>query len=133
MNNFWNFGNGEVSWELDTLNTLSFYGNLSGGRNKVLLEQTITTSFPSGIDSTSYYDLLSRNEHPTKSVGADYIKKFSSNKEKEFSIRFNSEFGNSNTYLNSVMDHLEGDDRYVINNSEAKNRQYTIQSDYIYP
>lgn len=31
------------------------------------------------------------------------------------------------------MDHLEGDDRYVINNSEATNRQYTIQSDYIYP
>ena len=133
MNNFWNFGNGEVSWELDTLNTLSFYGNLSGGRNKVLFDQTITTTFPSGVDSTSYYDLQSRNEHPTKSVGADYIKKFSSNKEREFSIRFNSEFGNSNTFLNSVMDHLEGDDRYVINNSEAKNRQYTTQADYIYP
>ncbi|MFN2439897.1 MAG: outer membrane beta-barrel protein, partial [Chitinophagaceae bacterium] len=133
MNNFWNFGNGEVSWELDTLNTLSFYGNLSGGRNRVLFDQTITISFPSGIDSTSYYDLLSRNEHPTKSVGADYIKKFSSNKEREFSIRFNSEFGNANTYLNSVMDHLEGEDRYVINNSEATNRQYTLQSDYIYP
>ncbi len=95
--------------ELDTLNTLSFYGNLSGGKNKVIFDQTITTSFSSGIDSISYYDLLSRNNYPTKSVGGDYIKKFSGNKEKEFSIRLNSEFGNSNTFLNSVMDHPVGD------------------------
>lgn len=131
--NFWNFGNGELNWEVDSLNTLSFYGNVSGGRNRSVLDQTITTSYSNGNDSTSYYDLDSRNEYPTKSVGADYIKKFSGNKEKEFSIRFNSEFGNSNTFLNSVQDNEVALDRYVINNSIAKNRQYTIQSDYIYP
>ena len=133
MKNFWNFGNAEVSYEVDSLNTLSFYGNTSGGSHRSILDQTITTELTSSPDVTSYYDLNSRNEFPTNSVGTDYIKKFSSNKEKEFSIRFNSEFGNANNFLNSVMDNPSSPDRYVINNSEAKNRQYTLQSDYIYP
>lgn len=133
MNNFWNFGNGEISWELDTLNTFSFYGNISGGSNRVLFDQTITTAYTSGPDSTSYYDLSSRNEFPTKSVGADYIRKFKNNKEREFSMRTNAEFGNSNTFLNSVMDNQVADDRHVINESVASNKQYTIQSDYINP
>ncbi|HVF95909.1 MAG TPA: outer membrane beta-barrel protein [Flavisolibacter sp.] len=133
MNNLWNFGNAEISYEMDTLNTVAVYGNLSGGRNSFVLDQTITTSYAAAPDSISLYDLNSRVEQPTTSIGADYIKKFSSNKEKEFSIRLNSEFGTANTFLNSVMDNPVGDDRYVINNSEATNKQYTIQSDYILP
>jgi outer membrane receptor protein involved in Fe transport len=133
LSNFWNWGNAEVSWELDTLNTFSFYGNVSGGNNRSILDQTITTSYTSGTDSISYYDLNSRIEQPNKSVGADYIRKFKSNKEREFSIRTNAEFGNSNTFLNSLMDNPVVDDRYVINESVASNKQYTIQSDYIHP
>lgn len=133
MSNFWNFGNAEVSWEADSLTTFSFYGNISGGNNTLHLVQTINTSFSNGVDSTSNYDLRNKNQYPTKSVGADYIRKFSSNKEKEFSIRFNGEFGNSNTFLNSLMDYQAMPDDYVINNSVATNRQYTIQSDYTLP
>lgn len=133
MNNFWNFGNGEVSWEMDSLNTLSFYGNISGGKSKVLFDQTITTDYEVGPDSVSYYDLNSRNEFPTTSVGADYIKKFNGNKDREFSIRLNSEFGDANTFLNSLMDNQVAADRYVINESVADNKQYTVQSDYIHP
>lgn len=133
LNNFWNWGNAEVSWELDTLNTFSFYGNVSGGRGRTLLDQTITTSYTSGPDSISYYDLNSLNEFPNTSVGADYIRKFKNNKEREFSIRTNGEFGNANNFLNSVMDNQVALDRYVINESVATNKQYTVQADYIHP
>lgn len=133
MTNFWNWGNAELSYEMDTLNTFAFYGNVSGGRNRHVLDQTITTSYDLNPDSVSYFDLASKFEFPSTSVGADYIKKFSSNKEKEFSIRLNGEFGTNNTFLNSVMDNPLLNDRYVINNSEASNKQYTIQSDYILP
>jgi outer membrane receptor protein involved in Fe transport len=133
MNNLWQFGNAEISYEADSLNTFAFYGNISGGRNHHILDQTITTSYPNGIDSISYYDLDSEYEMPTRSVGADYIKKFSGNKDKEFSIRTNAEFGINNTFLNSFMDNPVANDRYVINNSEATNKQYTIQTDYILP
>lgn len=130
--NFWNFGNAEFSYEIDSLNTLSTYGNISGGNNRQVSDQTFTTDFSNGTSSTSYFDLTSRNEYPTKSVGTDYIRKFSNNKEREFSVRLNGEFGNSNSFLNSVQDN-PGTDRFIINNSKAVNRQYTIQSDYIHP
>jgi outer membrane receptor for ferrienterochelin and colicin len=134
MNNFWNFGNAELNYEIDTLNTISVYGNVSGGHSRNFTDQTITTSYADGRpDTVSLYTLNSRNEYPTKSVGADYVRKFSSNKDREFSLRTNAEFGTSNTFLNSIQDNPVTTDRYVINNSEAVNKQYTIQADYVHP
>jgi outer membrane receptor protein involved in Fe transport len=132
MKNFWNNGNLELSYELDSLNTISTYGNVSGGWNRNRTEQTITTDFPSSPSSVSYYHLESQNEYPTVSIGTDYIRKYKSNKEKEFSMRFNGEFGKANSYLTSEQDN-PGTDRFIINNSDANNRQYTVQSDYIQP
>ncbi len=132
QSNFWNFGNGELSFEIDSLNTLSAYGNVSGGWNESLLNQVVITEFGSNPSSVSYFDLSSRNEYPTTSIGTDYIKKFKGNAEREFSIRLNSEFGNSNQFSNSFQDNPTTD-RYISNQSVAKNRQYTVQSDYIQP
>jgi outer membrane cobalamin receptor len=133
-NNFWNFGNAELNYELDSLNTVSVYGNLSGGNGRRTLDQAITTSYADGRpDSVSLYLENSRNEYPTKSVGADYVRKFSNNKERELSLRLNGEFGNSNSFNNAITDNPVTDDRYVINNSESVNRQYTIQADYVHP
>lgn len=132
MRNFWNNGNAEISYEIDSLNTISTYGNISGGFNRHELDQTITTEFPSSAPSVSYYDLVSRNEYPTISIGTDLIRKFKSNKEREFSLRFNGEFGKANSFLDSKQDN-PGTDRYIINNSVANNKQYTVQSDYVHP
>ena len=38
---FYNSGNLEISYELDSLNTMVAYGNLGGGHSKALLEQHI--------------------------------------------------------------------------------------------
>ena len=132
MKNFWNNGNAEISYEIDSLNTISSYGNISGGFNESKLDQVITTEFASDPNRVSTYNMDSRYEYPTYSVGTDYIRKFRENKEREFSIRLNGEFGKANTFLNSVQDSPDGD-RYIINNSDASNKQYTIQSDYIHP
>lgn len=110
MKNFWNNGNMEVSYEFDSLNTVSSYGNVSGGYNRSILDQVITTEFPSSPPSVSYYDLHSRYEYPTNSIGTDYIRKFKNNKEREFSIRLNGEFGKANAFLHSEQDN-PGDDR----------------------
>jgi outer membrane receptor protein involved in Fe transport len=133
LSNFWNWGNAEASVELDSLNTLSFYSNVNGGTNRSVLDQSITTNYPTVPDSVSHYNLDMRSGYPTLSVGSDYIKKFAGNSEKEFSIRFNTEFSNGDNYLNSFMDNPVAADRYVINDSKARNIQYTLQSDYIYP
>ncbi len=132
MKNFWNNGNAEISYDIDSLNTISSYGNISGGFNNSRVDQSITTEFTSSPTTVSYYNMKSRNEYPTMSVGTDYIKKFKENKEREFSLRLNGEFGKANSFLNSVQDNPNSD-RYIINNSVAKNKQYTVQTDYIHP
>ncbi|HYF30061.1 MAG TPA: outer membrane beta-barrel protein [Chitinophagaceae bacterium] len=132
FDNLWGSGNLEVSYEIDSLNTLSSYANVNSGHFKAHLQQTITTDFTSSPSSISYYDQHNENKWPNTSVGLDYIRKFRNNKEKEFSIRFNGEFGKTDQYTNSEQDNPTID-RFVINNSLAKNNQYTIQSDFIQP
>ena len=128
----WSYGNAELSWELDTLNTISLYTNIDSWSNKSISSQTITTDFVSSPSLTSYYDLNNKANNPGFSVGSDYIKKFKKNKEREFSFRFLGEFGKQESELNSFQDN-PGVDRYLINNSFAKNDQYTIQADNIIP
>jgi outer membrane receptor protein involved in Fe transport len=128
----WAFGNAELSWEIDTLNTVSLYTNIDSWSNKSISNQTITTDFVSSPSVTSYYDLNNKANNPGVNIGSDYIKKFRKNKDREFSLRFLGEFGKQDSRLISFQDN-SSIDRYLINNSFAKNDQYTIQADNVIP
>lgn len=128
----WSFGNAELSWELDSLNTISLYTNIDSWSNKTTSDQTITTDFASQPSTVSYYHLFNKVNNPGVTVGSDYIKKFKKNKDREFSLRFLGEFGKNDAELNSFQDN-PGTDRYLINNSYAINNQYTIQADNSIP
>lgn len=128
----WSFGNAELSLELDTLNTISLYTNIDSWANKTVSDQTITTDFISDPSTVSLYHLDNKSNNPGINVGSDYIKHFSKNKEREFSLRFLGEFGKSDSKLNSYQDN-PGTDRYLINDSYATNNQYTIQADNSIP
>jgi outer membrane receptor protein involved in Fe transport len=128
----WSFGNAELSWEVDSLNTLSFYVNNDSWASKTTTEQTITTDFSAAPSITSYYKLNNKVNNPGINVGSDYIKHFKKNKEREFSIRFLGEFGKSDAELNSFQDN-PGKDRYLVNNSYAINNQFTLQADNAIP
>jgi outer membrane receptor protein involved in Fe transport len=128
----WSFGNAELSWDLDTLNTISLYTNIDSWSDKTVTDQTITTDFASSPSTVSYYNLNNKGNNPGVNVGSDYIKHFKKNKEREFSLRFLGEFGKNDSKLNSFQDN-PGTDRYLINNSYAINNQYTIQADNSIP
>jgi len=133
LNSFWNFGNAELSWMVDSLSTLSFYGNVSGGSSRVNLDQLTTTVFNNSADPVySHFDQNNKRVYPTTTVGTDYIKKYTGKPEKEFSLRVNAELGKSNSFLESE-ENTSSYTRYIINSSEASNRQYTLQSDYVLP
>lgn len=131
-NSGWNFGNAELSWEMDTLNTISVYANTDSWSNKAVSDQTISTEFASAPSVTSYYSLANNTNNPGINVGADFIKKFRKNKDREFSLRFFGEFGKSESHLTSTQDN-PGTDRFLINNSDAVNNQYTFQADHGIP
>ncbi|HEV8506752.1 MAG TPA: outer membrane beta-barrel protein [Chitinophagaceae bacterium] len=128
----WSFGNAELSWELDTLNTISIYTNIDSWSNKTTSDQTITTDFVSDPSTVSLYYLDNKSNNPGINVGTDYIRHFRKNKEREFSLRFLGEFGKNDSKLNSFQDN-PGTDRYLINDSYARNDQYTIQADNSIP
>jgi len=131
-NSGWSYGNAELSYEIDTLNAISVYTNIDSWSNTSVSDQTITMDFIADPSLISYYHLNNKSDNPGFSVGSDYIKKFKKNKEREFSLRFLGEFGKQDSKLSSFQDNPTVD-RYLINNSFAKNDQYTIQADNIIP
>ncbi|OQP44531.1 hypothetical protein A4H97_09150 [Niastella yeongjuensis] len=128
----WSFGNAELSFEADSLNTISLYTNIDSWSNKQVTNQTITTDFLTDPSTLSYFNQNNKTSNPGVNVGSDYIKHFKGNKDREFSLRFLGEFGKNDNQLNSVQDN-PGTDRYLINNSYAINNQYTFQLDNIIP
>jgi outer membrane receptor protein involved in Fe transport len=131
-NEDWSFGNAELSFEADSLNTISLYTNIDSWSQKTVSDQTITTDFLNDPSIVSNYQLNNISKNPGVNVGSDYIKKFKKNKEREFSLRFLGEFGKTDSRLSSFQDN-PGTDRYLINNSYAVNNQYTIQADNSVP
>jgi len=129
---FYNSGNLEVSYEADSLNTFVAYGNLSGGRSRSLLEQQIRTTFSSAPVTQSILAQDLSAEYPSSGVGADYTRKFAHKPEQELSIRLNGQFSRNEDVNTSVQDN-PGQDRFVLNNSESLNREYTLQLDFIKP
>jgi outer membrane receptor protein involved in Fe transport len=128
----WSFGNVELSWEPDSLNTISLYTNIDSWSDKTVSDQTITTDFAADPSTVSYYSLDNKSNNPGVNVGSDYIKHFKKNKEREFSLRILGEFGKNDSKLNSFQDN-PGTDRYLINNSNAINNQFTMQADNSIP
>ena len=131
-NSGWSFGNAELSWEFDSLNTVSVYTNIDSWRNTTVSDQTITTDYASSPSSVSYYNLNNKTHNPGISVGSDYIKHFKNKKDREFSFRFLGDFGKNESELNSFQDNPVTD-RFLVNNSYANNNQYTLQADNSIP
>ena len=52
--------------------------------------------------------------------------------EQELSLRFNGQFSRNEDVNSSVQDN-PGQDRFVLNNSDSRNKEYTVQLDFIKP
>lgn len=131
-NRFLNNGNLEMSYNIDTLQTIVLYGNVSGGNNRSRLMQTITTDFMNAGPQLDFFNQNIRNNFPTYGIGSDFIKKFKSNPEKELSFRFNGLFNKNDGFNNSLMD-MTSNDLFRQNNSYSKNKEYTFQTDFTQP
>lgn len=131
-NRFLNNGNLEMSYNIDTLQTIVLYGNVSGGRNKSRLAQHITTDLTNADPQLDFFMQNIRNSFPTYGIGSDFIKKFKSNPDKELSFRFNGLFSKNDGLNSSLMDRAN-DDFFRQNDSYSKNKEYTFQTDFVQP
>lgn len=131
-NRFLNNGNFEMSYNIDTLQTIVLYGNVSGGHNKSTSTQTITTNLANTAPQLDFFNQNIRNNFPTYGIGSDFIKKFKNNPDKELTFRFNGQFSKNDGLNTSLMDRQNGD-LYRQNDNYSKNKEYTFQTDFIQP
>lgn len=129
---FFQQANLELSYDLDSTNTLVVYGNISRMRNKTFTEQSIYTLFPNGSSDLAPYLLDTRFAIPAHGFGTDYIRKFKGRPQKELTVRFAGMFNTNESFANSQQK-IGPTDRFILNNSEAFNSEYTLQADLIEP
>lgn len=129
---FFHQGNLELSYDLDSSNTLVVYGNMSRHSNEQLNQYTINTVFTNGTSDTDPYLLESKMAMPTRGFGADFIRKYKGKPQKELTFRFQGLFNTNRSFMNSQQG-LGAFDRFVLNNSDAYNHEYTVQADFIEP
>jgi outer membrane receptor protein involved in Fe transport len=125
-------GNLELSYDLDSTNTVVVYGNMARMKNESMSQQSIYTLFANGSSDTDPYFLENRLRVPTHGFGTDFIRKYKGKPQKELTFRFQGLFNRNRTYANSQQE-LNSFDRFILNNSEAFNNEYTIQADLIEP
>jgi outer membrane receptor protein involved in Fe transport len=129
---FFNQGNIEFSYDLDSTNTLVVYGNMTKMKNESLNNSSIYTLFSNGSSDTDPYFFETRLSIPTYGFGTDFIRKYKGKPQKELTFRFQGLFNRNRNYTNSQQE-LGTSDRFILNNSEAFNSEYTIQADMVEP
>ena len=129
---FFHQGNLELSYDLDSTNTLVVYGNMTRIRNEQFNHQNIYTLFSNGSSDTDPYFLENRLAVPTHGFGTDFIRKYKKKPQKELTFRFQALYNTVRNFANSQQE-IGSFDRFLLNNSEAFNSEYTLQGDLIEP
>lgn len=127
-----NFQNMEISYGIDSLNSLAVYANMGYFKGGFASDDVVTTEYASA--PTTYTDLVFGNDwnEPSRSIGLDYIRKFREKKDREFSLRFYKDYFKTSNHRTSETE-LTYDNRYALHRDKSPSDQYNIQSDYILP
>jgi outer membrane receptor protein involved in Fe transport len=129
---FFHQGNLELSYDLDSTNTLVVYGNMGRHSNEAVNDYTIYTLFANGNSDTDPYFLETRTAFPTHGFGTDFIRKYKGKPQKELTFRFQGLYNTNRSFASSQQE-IGAYDRFILNNSEAFNSEYTVQADLIEP
>jgi outer membrane receptor protein involved in Fe transport len=131
--NFFNYGNIELSLDIDSLSTISSYGSINSGRSNNRNERYFDLIAPNKEDTAHSLYLDNFNfRFPSWSWGTDFIHKFKRNPEQELSFKMFHDYSTDKNYQQSDQ-YNPGGDRFVINNNISDNKQSTFQLDYVHP
>jgi outer membrane receptor protein involved in Fe transport len=123
-------GNLEISYEPDSTQAISLYGRMTNGGNSSNQNSDITTTAGNGnIIGQSNFATREKADLPGGEVGADYLKQFKK-KGNNLSAGFNYQYRQHKSAVNSDQQNSINEDRTLLNNSKAKNRQAGFQLDY---
>lgn len=128
----WLYGTTELSLDIDSLNTLSAYANFGHDDDQSWQQSRVAIISPGFTDTTrSRLNENNGEKYPWNDIGADYIRKFKSNADKEWSFKINQQFARDNITGNS--DQYAETNRFLLNDNQSHNRQVTLQTDFVLP
>jgi outer membrane receptor protein involved in Fe transport len=131
--NFYNYGNMELSLDIDSLNTLSSYVAINGGNSKNKNQRYFDLISPDKSDtSRTLFNEDFTFRYPAWNWGTDFIHKFRRNAEQELTFKMFHDYSKDKN-LQISDQYSPGGNRAVINHNNANNRQSTWQLDYIHP
>ena len=131
--NFYNYGNAELSLDIDSLNTISSYANLNGGTFDYVSRRTFDVITADRTDtSRSLFIDRGNFSYPAFNWGVDFIRKFKRLPEQELTFKMFHEHSKDNNLLESDQQH-PASARYIVNDNVSQNNQSTYQLDYIHP
>lgn len=122
----------ELTYDLDSTNTLVVYGNMARPKNEAFNNYTIHTVFANGTTDTDPYFLETKMMFPSHGFGTDFIRKYKGKPQKELTFRFQALYNKNRSFANSQQE-VGTYDRFILNNSEAFNSEYTAQADLVEP
>lgn len=131
--NFYNYGNMELGWDIDSVNTLSAYASINGGGNESHNKRYFDLVGPGGLDTTrTIFDDNFNFRYPSWSWGTDFIHKFKRMPEQELTFKMLHDYSRDNSLQRSNQQSADAH-RSVINDNRSRNQQSTFQLDYIHP
>lgn len=131
--NFYNYGNLELSWDMDSLNTLSTYGSINGGRSGNTNIRDLGLILPNKTDTVhSHYIDNANYRYPSWNWGTDFMHKFSGNPGRELAFKMFHDYSHDKNILQSDQ-YNPGYEWYILNNNLSGNQQSTWQLDYVHP
>ncbi|MBN9297499.1 MAG: TonB-dependent receptor [Filimonas sp.] len=129
----WVYSTLELSYDIDSLNTISGYLNIGGNNGANVFNRVSDIINPSYTDTTrSKFNNNVGYRYPWHDMGIDYIMKFKGKPEQEWSFKFNQEFSRDYDTSNSTLYDIS-DYKYTINDNRNQNRQLTFQTDFTLP
>ncbi|HEX8462748.1 MAG TPA: TonB-dependent receptor, partial [Segetibacter sp.] len=128
----WQNGNLELSWDIDSLNTLSAYGNIGGNDNKQTRQRNLQVISADLRDTANYvYTDDNRYKYPWYDVGMDYIRKFKKENQ-ELTVKFNHQYSDDKSLMNSSQFYANYN-RFAVNDNTSANHETTVQADFVLP
>jgi outer membrane receptor protein involved in Fe transport len=131
----WQWGNLEIAYDIDSMQTLSVYGNLNAGENTSSANHTRIFADKAGtITATNLLVSTNVSSQPNKEVGADFVRKWKGDHH-EWTVSALYETGQSLSFSDNVYTNQYpfSDNLTLKNHSNSTTTETTISTNYSVP
>lgn len=120
----------ELNYEIDSIRSLIGYITLGDRSVSNQLDQGVTTLLSDNSIENGAIQMQSSDRTPNTMAGLDYSVRNKSNSAKEIALRFNWQ-GSDNRLANTTAQQFNSFTKWMQNNSDARNDEFTLQADMV--